>query len=590
MDLLNLSHPIKTPNQGNGLAASRNLQPGSPIINLKNPFLILAENAALSQICSQCLYAKAPLKRCTGCKVVNYCSTTCQTAAWKSGHKAECSIYKKLPAIPPTPVRGLMNLLLRKEIGGASDERWVSLEGHVEDLKRGKRWDEIILQAKAAVEFTKSPASCMDPAINILCRVSPFHSPLHLNLIDKPELKMATNAFRATLSDQTPIGLCFEPVISLANHSCTPNATIMFDGRTISLRALDAIEEGEQIFISYVDPTQSREGRRQELKDRYFFECGCGKCVGDEGAYETFFGAKESREPKMHCFLDPKGLREFATSAIKSGTVQKRELEAQVLNVTEVITRSGTTTSPEQRLATIKSAFPLLKSKYYALPPYPTLLHELYLAHLDASHYTEAVILLLFMYVYLPFRGHQGQLSTPIANYAKIDRFLNSDVYNYPQAHHPVRVIRLFTIARLLKAIASETNPSSVRSSFPPFRPSPSYLPPRQPRPLLTQPQAFQNIDLVSSIQCLLILVKSLATKSHGTETAFYKEVADELLEVEEIQQSRGDVGTKLRFWGEDGDIEGEMYASKCFEGLRTLGTIGAGLIHSKTGMGMINS
>lgn len=187
---LNLSHPIKTPSQGNGLAASRDLQPGLPIINLKNPFLILAENAALSQICSQCLYPQAPLKRCTGCKVVNYCSTTCQTAAWKSGHKAECPIYKKLPAIPPTPVRGLMNLLLRKEIGGASDERWVGLEGHVEDLKRGKRWDEIILQAKAAVEFTKSPASCMEPAINILCRVrSPLSPPYHLtDIIERWQL------------------------------------------------------------------------------------------------------------------------------------------------------------------------------------------------------------------------------------------------------------------------------------------------------------------------------------------------------------------------------------------------------------------
>jgi hypothetical protein len=181
----------------------------------------------------------------------------------------------------------------------------------------------------------------------------------------------------------------------------------MFDGRCISLRALDEIKEGEQIFISYVDPTQSREERRKELRERYFFECGCGKCEGDEGAYGTFLKAKEVREPGMRLFVDTKERREFASSVLNSGEVQRRELEAQIPNVTEVITRSGTAASPEQRLATIKSTLPLLNSKDYALPPYPTLLHELYLAHLDASHYTEAVILLLFMYVYLPFRDHE---------------------------------------------------------------------------------------------------------------------------------------------------------------------------------------
>jgi hypothetical protein len=169
----------------------------------------------------------------------------------------------------------------------------------------------------------------------------------------------------------------------------------------------------------------------------------------------------------------------------------------------------------------------------------------------------------------------------PITEHEKMYRFINSDVYNYPQPHHPVRVIRLFTIARLLKTVASQTNPSSVRSPFLDFPLSPSHHPPTSNQTVTDPIQAFQNIDLVSTIQCLLILVKSLATKSHGAETAFHKEVADELLEVEEIQQSRGDVGTKLRLWGEDGDVEGEVYARKCFEGLRTLGALGAGLIHS---------
>jgi len=211
---------------------------------------------------------------------------------------------------------------------------------------------------------------------------------------------MATNAFRATISVQTPIGICFEPdVISLANHSCTPNATVMFDGRRIELRALDAIEEGEQIFISYVDNLQSRDARRKELRERYFFECRCGKCERDEGPYDAFLRFQPVKDAKMELFVDLKELREFAKLAETSGLGRRRELEALVPTITDIIIRSGNATSPEQQLSILKSAFPLLKSKHYAHPPYPTLLFELGCAHLAAEHYPEAIILFLFMYV-----------------------------------------------------------------------------------------------------------------------------------------------------------------------------------------------
>ena len=92
---------------------------------------------------------------------------------------------------------------------------------------------------------------------------------------------MACNAFRVTLADNAPIGLCFEPTLSLANHSCTPNAGIMFDGRSVTLRALNPIKKDEQIFISYIDSTSRKETRQAELQEHYFFTCNCSKCVKD---------------------------------------------------------------------------------------------------------------------------------------------------------------------------------------------------------------------------------------------------------------------------------------------------------------------
>jgi hypothetical protein len=142
-------------------------------VGISNPFLIVVENAALDRVCSECLFeAPRSLKRCTACKVVQYCSVACQSAAWKSIHKEECRIYKKLPQIAPTAVRGLMQLLLRKEISAvAPDSRWAELEGHATELQKNTRWDEIVLQAKAAVEWTASPQSYMEPAVLVLCRV-----------------------------------------------------------------------------------------------------------------------------------------------------------------------------------------------------------------------------------------------------------------------------------------------------------------------------------------------------------------------------------------------------------------------------------
>jgi hypothetical protein len=69
---------------------------------------------------------------------------------------------------------------------------------------------------------------------------------------------MITNAFRATLADDTPVGLCFEPILAQANHSCSPNAVVVFDGRSVALRALESISKGDQVFISYITATEDR--------------------------------------------------------------------------------------------------------------------------------------------------------------------------------------------------------------------------------------------------------------------------------------------------------------------------------------------
>ncbi|VUZ42908.1 unnamed protein product [Hymenolepis diminuta] len=73
------------------------------------------------------------------------------------------------------------------------------------------------------------------------------------------------------------------PTISLINHSCNPNACLVFTANGGAyLYALRPIESEEEITISYGYYYFSKKSviyRRALLKDRYLFECKCTACV-----------------------------------------------------------------------------------------------------------------------------------------------------------------------------------------------------------------------------------------------------------------------------------------------------------------------
>lgn len=183
----NHSKVIKDPTLGNGLAAIKDLAAGSPIIKISEPFLLVVEKDALEKVCSYCLIESdtSSLKRCTGCKVVRYCTPACQKTDWKLIHKNECSLLQKLPGIPPTPVRALYQAALRyMRPSFELDSRSAGLEHHSKELRKDmKRWDEIVLQAKGALEFSKTPADKMDTVTRLLCIVGLYTPPSNLETL-----------------------------------------------------------------------------------------------------------------------------------------------------------------------------------------------------------------------------------------------------------------------------------------------------------------------------------------------------------------------------------------------------------------------
>ena len=61
----------------------------------------------------------------------------------------------------------------------------------------------------------------------------------------------------ADLSGCERLGLGLNVFASLMNHSCDPNAHYFFEGLGLRVRALRSIHPGEEIQISYLDPTYS---------------------------------------------------------------------------------------------------------------------------------------------------------------------------------------------------------------------------------------------------------------------------------------------------------------------------------------------
>ncbi|KAJ8934380.1 hypothetical protein NQ314_013421 [Rhamnusium bicolor] len=78
-------------------------------------------------------------------------------------------------------------------------------------------------------------------------------------------------------------GVALYSLQSSCNHSCTPNSepTYLHNNHRLSLVAIKDIEEGDEIFISYLDECmldRSRHSRRKDLMKNYIFACKCPKC------------------------------------------------------------------------------------------------------------------------------------------------------------------------------------------------------------------------------------------------------------------------------------------------------------------------
>jgi SET domain-containing protein len=68
-------------------------------------------------------------------------------------------------------------------------------------------------------------------------------------------LQFQVNSFTLSLPDVSPIGVAISPVVAMANHSCEPNAVVVFPngGRSMEVIAIRDIEPDEEVRLAYPD-------------------------------------------------------------------------------------------------------------------------------------------------------------------------------------------------------------------------------------------------------------------------------------------------------------------------------------------------
>uniref|UniRef100_A0A8H8CFP6 SET domain-containing protein n=1 Tax=Psilocybe cubensis TaxID=181762 RepID=A0A8H8CFP6_PSICU len=99
--------------------------------------------------------------------------------------------------------------------------------------------------------------------------------------------RFTTNTFTVSTPALAPLGACVSPLVALINHSCDPNAVVVFPRATsrredeplMQVIALKHIAPDEEVLTAYIDTTLPREHRKKILNETYHFTCRCPLCA-----------------------------------------------------------------------------------------------------------------------------------------------------------------------------------------------------------------------------------------------------------------------------------------------------------------------
>ncbi len=246
---------------GNGLLSTRGVAGKYELLCGERPLVACLMSTALSLRCSHCwrwAAEGAKLRVCGGCKRAHFCSAACQQAAWRwDSHRAECVVV-------PDRSEESVRLAVRLLCGGGTAGRELADVGELLSDEQQRHFGEL-----ATVLAGRLAKSGMQANEALVRRVL---MQLHCCAMRIPDP-----------ADGSALAAGLFATASAANHSCRPNAIVLFDeAGGLSLLAVRPIAEGEEVLISYVDSSLPSALRRFELFDTWrVADCRCAQCTGE---------------------------------------------------------------------------------------------------------------------------------------------------------------------------------------------------------------------------------------------------------------------------------------------------------------------
>lgn len=289
-----------TPVKGRHVRATRALSAGEVVCAAPVHALSVLEEWK-KRVCANC-FIVAPGRlscSCSGCEQAFYCGAACRVAHSQRGgigsvaHALVCPALRRFPALKKLGKDNVAMLRLMLEVlaarhsrhdnghrGSEASDSFEALQHHPPDYGSPK---EAALWAKAAHLLREAIACCeWCPWVREEGGTStpPTDAELHAVLS-----RLDSNCFGCYRCDGGPtIGHgCFLSA-AVFNHSCDPNCFATSGASTLRIETQQAVAQGEELTIAYVDTNLPRTARQKHLRACYHFDCACARCVLEASA------------------------------------------------------------------------------------------------------------------------------------------------------------------------------------------------------------------------------------------------------------------------------------------------------------------
>ena len=349
-----------TPAQGRHVLATRALSAGEVVCAAPVHALSVLEEWK-KRVCANC-FTVAPGRlscSCSDCEQAFYCGAACRAAHRERGgigsvaHALVCPALRRFPALKKLGKDNVAMLRLMLEVLAArhgrhdNDQRSTEASASFEELVHHPpdygSPKEAAMWAKAS-HLLREAISCCD-----WCpwgieeggtSAPPTDAELHAVLS-----RLDSNCFGCYRCDGGPtIGHgCFLSA-AVFNHSCDPNCFATSGASTLRIETQQAVAQGEELTIAYVDTNLPRSARQKHLRACYHFDCACTRCVLEASASAP----KQKLSYQKAARRGPKRREESAPP--RSAPVDFREPRVAGARLTDAAQSGGVVNKPKAKV------------------------------------------------------------------------------------------------------------------------------------------------------------------------------------------------------------------------------------------------